>query len=100
MDEIEKEVQEEPEKLTDKDDFVVNPQVGDYRMMRLGKTNHLAVVTDSNPIMVKYFDKTSNRYVLGDNKFEAAISDFLRKVQDPEIVLIGRNRLHYIFHDV
>ena len=30
VDEIEEEVQEEPEKLTDKDDFVVNPQVGDY----------------------------------------------------------------------
>ena len=50
--------------------------------------------------MVQFFElntSKSDAYRLDDVNFEVFLEDFVRKVKDPQLVAIGRNRVNYVF---
>ena len=50
--------------------------------------------------MVQFLEPNTSRndaYQLNDVKFEVLPEDFVRKVKDPHLVAVGRNRVNYVF---
>ena len=75
------------------------PDVDQYWEISNGKDSMYAQVIEKDPFMVKFFEPTSRRdtYRLNDLKFEILLEDFVKKVQEPQLVAVGRSRVNYIF---
>ncbi len=78
----------------------VFPQIGEYWEINNGTHTMLVTVVENDPILVCYFEPCSrtNAYRLNETKFEACLEDFVRKVPEPVIRPVGRNRLFYQFN--
>ena len=58
-----------------------------------------AQVVEKDPFMVQFFEPNliGDAHRLNDLKFEVLYEDFVRKVQEPRLIAVGRNRVNYIF---
>ena len=58
-----------------------------------------AQVVAKDPFMVQFFEPNSMRdaYRLNGLKFEVLHEDFVLKVQEPQLIAVGRSRVNYIF---
>ena len=76
-----------------------DPDIGQYWEISNGKDLIYAQVVEKDPFMVQFFEPNSisDAYRLNDLKFEVLQEDFVRKVQEPQLIAVGRNRVNYIF---
>ena len=63
------------------------------------KDSIYAQVIEKDPFMVQFFEPNSigDAYRLNDLKFEVLYQDFVRKVQEPQLIAVGRSQVNYIF---
>ena len=75
------------------------PEINQYWELSNGKDSLYVYVVETDPFMVQFFEPNSRRdgYRLNDVKFEVLPEDFVRKVKDPQLVAVGRNRVNYVF---
>ena len=76
-----------------------DPDIGQYWEISNGKDLIYAQVVEKDSFMVQFFEPNSigNAYRLNDLKFEVLHKDFVRKVQEPQVIAVGRSRVNYIF---
>ena len=76
-----------------------DPDIGQYWEISNGKDLIYAQVVEKDSFMVQFFEPNSigDAYRLNDLKFEVLHKDFVRKVQEPQVIAVGRSRLNYIF---
>ena len=76
-----------------------DPDIGQYWEISNGKDSIYAQVVEKDPFMVQFFEPNSigDAYRLNDLKFEVLHEDFVRKVQEPQLIAVGRSRVNYIF---
>ena len=76
-----------------------DPDIGQYWEISNGKDSIYAQVVEKDPFMVQFFEPNSigDAYRLNDLKFEVLHEDFVRKVQEPQLIAVGRTRVNYIF---
>ena len=76
-----------------------DPDIGQYWEISNGKDSIYAQVVEKDPFMVQLFEPNSigDAYRLNDLKFEVLQEDFVRKVQEPQLIVVGRSRVNYIF---
>ena len=76
-----------------------DPDIGQYWEISNGKDSIYAQVVEKDPFMVQFFEPNSigDAYRLNDLKFEVLHEDYVRKVQEPQLIAVGRNRVNYIF---
>ena len=58
-----------------------------------------AQVIENDPFMVEFFELNSigHAYCLNDLKFKVLHEDFIWKLQEPQLIAVGRSRVNYIF---
>ena len=73
--------------------------IGQYWEISDGKDSIYAQVVEKDPFMVQFFESNliGYAYRLNDLKFEVLHEDFVRKVQEPQLIAVGRSRVNYIF---
>ena len=71
--------------------------IGQYWEISNGKDSIYAQV-EKDSFMVQFFEPNSigDAYRLNDLKFEVLHEDFVRKVQEPQLIAVGRSRVNYI----
>ena len=76
-----------------------DPGIGYYWEIRNGKDSIYAQVVEKDPFMMQFFEpnSTGDAYRLNNLKFEDLQEDFVRKVQEPQLIAVGRSRVNYIF---
>ena len=76
-----------------------DPDIGQYWEISNGKDSIYAQFVEKDPFMVQFFEPNSisDAYRLNDLKFEVLHEDFVRKVQEPQLIAVGRSRINYIF---
>ena len=76
-----------------------DPDIGQYWEIRNGKDLLYAQVVEKDPFMVQFFEPNSigDVYRLNDLKFAVLHEDFIRKAQEPQLYVVGRSRVNYIF---
>ena len=65
-----------------------------------GKDTLCACINETDPFWRQFFEvntSRSNAYALNDVNFEMLPEDFNQKVKDPQLVVIWRSRLNYVF---
>ena len=74
-------------------------EINQYCEISNAKNLLYAYVAETDPFMVQFFEPNSrsDAYLLNDVKFEVLPEDFVRKVEDPQLVAIGRSRINYVF---
>ena len=67
-----------------------DPDIGQYWEISNGKDSIYAQVVEKDPFMVQFFEPNSigDAYRLNDLKFEVLHEDFVRKVQEPQLIAI------------
>ena len=75
------------------------PEVNQYWEISNGRDSLYGIVIQTDPFMVQYFEPNSrgDAYKLNDIKFEVFSEDFVKKVEDPKVVAVGRSRVNYVF---
>ena len=75
------------------------PDIGQYWEISNGNDSLYALVIEKDPFMVQFFEPTvrSDVYRLNDLKFEVLSEDFVRKMEEPELIPVGRSRVNYYF---
>ena len=83
--------------------LLLNIKMGKHSL-ELKKSNRkdslYAYVVETDPFMVQFFEPNTSRsdaYRLNDVKFEVLPGDFVRIVKDPQLVVVGRSRVNYVF---
>ena len=74
-----------------------NPEIKQYWEISTGKDSLYAYVVETDPFIVQFFEPNTSRsdaYWLNDVRFEVLPEDFVLKVKDPQLVVVGRN---YVF---
>ena len=73
--------------------------IGQYWEISNGKDSTYAQVVEKDPFMEQFFEPNSigDAYYLSDVKFEVLHEDFVRKVQEPQLIAVSRSRVNYIF---
>ena len=74
-----------------------NPEIKQYWEISTGKDSLHAYVVETDPFIVQFFEPNTSRsdaYWLNDVRFEVLPEDFVLKVKDPQLVVVGRN---YVF---
>ena len=81
------------------DDSSEDPDIGQYWEISNSKNSIYAQVVEKDPFMVQLFEPNSigDAYSLNDLKFQVLQEDFARKVQEPQLIAVGRSRVNYIF---
>ena len=76
-----------------------DPDIGQYWEISNSKDSIYAQVVEKDPFMVQFFEPNSidDAYRLNDLKFEVLHKDFVRKVQEPQLIAVGRSRVNNIF---
>ena len=76
-----------------------DPDISQYWEISNGKDSIYSQVVEKDPFMVQFFEPNSigDAYRLNDLKFEVLHEPFVRKVQEPQLIAIGRSRVNYIF---
>ena len=76
-----------------------DPDIGQYWEINNGKDSIYAQVLEKDPFTVQFFESNSigDAYILNNLKFEVLHEDFVRKVQKPQLYVVGRCRVNYIF---
>ena len=76
-----------------------DPDIDQYWEISNGKDSIYAQVVEKDPFMVQFFEPNSvgDAYRLNDLKFEVLHEDFVRKVQEPQLIVVGRSRVNYFF---
>ena len=92
----------------------IDPTNGEFWLVRNGKENLYALVDEDDKvdhddkiedpsvdslveIAVKFFRKKKNYHIIDDTSFTISKDDFIRRVSEPNIIPVGRNRLYYLF---
>ena len=66
------------------------PDIGHYWEVSNGNQSLYAIIVEKNPVMVRFFEPTNN-------PFEVLAEDLVRKVNEPQLIPVGRSRMNYIF---
>ena len=75
------------------------PDVNQYWEVSNGKDSLYVYIVEKNPFMVQFFELNArgDSYRLNDLKFEVLIEDLVRKVDEPQMIPVGKSRVNYIF---
>ena len=79
---------------------VEKPEINQYWERSNSNDSLYRYVVETDPFMVQFLEPNTSRndaYQLNDVKFEVLPEDFVRKVKDPHLVAVGRNRVNYVF---
>ena len=76
-----------------------DPDIDQYWEISNGKDSIYAQVVKKDPFLVQFFEPNSisDAYRLNGLKFDVLHEDFVRKVQEPQLIAVGRSRVNYIF---
>ena len=76
-----------------------DPDIGQCWEISICKDQIYAQVVEKDPFMVQFFEPNSigEAYRLNDLKFEVLHEGFVRKVQEPQLIVVSRSRVNYIF---
>ena len=76
-----------------------DPDIDQYWEISNGKVSIYAQVVEKDPFMVQFFEPNSigDVYRLNDLKSGVLHEDFVRKVQEPQLIAVGRSCVNYIF---
>ena len=76
-----------------------DPDISQYWEVSNGKDSIYAQVVEKDPFMVQFFEPNSigDDYHSNNLKFEVLHEDFIRKVQEPQLIAVGRSRVNCIF---
>ena len=75
------------------------PEIGQYWEISNGNDSFNALITEKDPYIAQIFDSTARNdvYKLKELKFEVLPEDFVRKLDEPRLILVGRSRVNYVF---
>ena len=75
------------------------PEIGQYWEISNGNDSFNALITEKDPYIVQFSDSTvrNDVYKLKELKFEVLPEDFVRKLDEPRLILVGRSRVNYVF---
>ena len=65
-----------------------------------GKDSLYAYIVETDLFMVQFSELNTSRsdtYQLNNVKFELLPEDFVQKVEDPQLVAVGRSHVNYVF---
>ena len=70
-----------------------DPDIGQYWEINNGKDSIYAQIVENDPFIVQFFEPNSigDAYRLSDLKFKVFQKDFVRKVQEPQLIAVGRS---------
>ena len=70
-----------------------------FEKIRNGNDSLYALIIEKDPLIVQLFEPTvrSGVYRLNDLKFELLTEDFVWKMEEPELIPVGRSRGNYYF---
>ena len=75
------------------------PVIGQYWEISNGKDSLNALIIEKDPYIAQFFDPTARNdvYKLNGLKFEVLPEDFVRKMEEPRLIPVGRSRVNYVF---
>ena len=77
------------------------PNLGEFWKVRNGTQSLYAIISNENPLVVKYFTPTvkGNYYFLDEKPFDVCFEDLDQKIDPPKIIPKGKRRKFYVFDE-
>ena len=75
------------------------PEIGQYYEISNSKNSLNTLIIEKDPYIVQFFDPGARNdiYKLNGLKFEVLPKDFVRKLEKPRLIPVGRGRVNCVF---